>query len=153
MTERELLEAVFPAQPITDAILDEPTSGIENHDRGALVRPWLVGRTWRDLDAAFVEAFHELLIYAGPATFATLLPAYLAFLAEHDRFSDALYVVGNQLTRKDDAVSQRTFGARVAALTAEQRAVVQRLIARLSLRPAMERALRPVVASWSGEPS
>jgi hypothetical protein len=112
------------------------------------VRPRLVGRTWGELDASFVEDFHELLIYAGPSTFAALLPAYLAFLAEHDRFSDALYVVGNQLTRKDDAVSQRTFDARAAALTAEQRAVVQRLIDQLSARPAMERALRPAVSSW-----
>jgi hypothetical protein len=139
---------VFPANVIQSQLLDEPSSGWRNYDRAGEMRPRLVGRTWRELDAQFVEDFHEALIFAGRETFGLMLPAYLDFLLKLTGFSHALYVVAGQLTRKDDPVDQRIFDARVSALTAPQRELVARIVRALAARPAMERALASAVVTW-----
>ena len=130
-------------------MLDEPSNGWANYDRAQEMLPRVVGRSWRELDTQFVDAFHEAPIFAGGRTFGLMLPAYLAFLLELDGFSHALYVVAGQLTRKDDPVDQRIFDARVEVMTAEQRTVVRRIVEHLAGRPAMERAMRPAVATWN----
>ena len=142
------LRDVFPPTPITDELVDEPSNGWANYDRGADMRPRLVGRTWQELDAKFVEDFHEALIFAGRETFGRMLPAYLDFLLKLEGFSHATYVVGNQLTRKADAVDQRIFDARVAALAPAQRDLVRNIVSHLAARPAMERAMTDALATW-----
>ena len=107
-----------------------------------------ISRSVTDLDAKFVEDFHEALIFAGRETFGRMLPAYLDFLLKLEGFSHALYVVGNQLTRKADAVDQRIFDARVDALTPSQRELVREIVSHLAARPAMERAMTDAVATW-----
>lgn len=64
-------------------------------------------------------------------------------------FSHALYVVANQLTRKDDAVDRRIFDARIEALTPVQRDLVRDMVMHLAARPAMERAMASAAATWS----
>ena len=147
------LREVFPAASLTSEVLDEPSNGWNNYDRAGEMRPRLVGRTWRDLDAKFVEDFHEALIFAGRETFGRMLPAYLDFLLKLEGFSHTLYVVAGQLTRKNDPVDQRIFDARVEALTPAQRELVGRIISHLAARPAMERAMTSAVSTWSKEPS
>lgn len=142
------LRTTFPATPITSELADEPSNGWANYDGAAAMRPRLVGRTWHDLDDKFVEDFHEALIFAGRETFGRMLPAYLDHLLKLEGFSHVLYVVANQLTRKDDAVDQRIFDARVESLTPAQRGLVRDIVGHLATRPVMERAMASALATW-----
>lgn len=142
------LRSTFLPSPISSELVDEPSNGWANYDRAPEMRPRLVDRTWHELDAAFVEDFHEALIFAGRETFGRMLPAYLEFLLKLEGFSHAMYVVANQLTRKDDPVDQRIFDGRVEALSPPQRALVRDIVSHLASRPAMERAMTSAVASW-----
>jgi len=127
--------------PISDGDLDEPSNGWMNYEDAPEMRRRIVGRTWHDLDAKFVDEFHEALIFAGPKTFALMLPAYLDFLLKLNGFSHALYVVAGQLTRQHDPVNRSIFDARIAAFTDEQRNLLRDIVSHLATRPAMERAM------------
>lgn len=146
---RAALIETFPARPLVRELLQEPSSRWQNYDRGDAAVVQLEGRVWTALDRSFIEAFPELLIFAGNECFGAVLPAYLVYLLELDGYGEPLYAIANQLTRKDDdPVDQRIFDARVAAMSERQRAIVTKIVEHLAGRPSMTSVMTPVLATW-----
>jgi hypothetical protein len=86
------------------------------------------GKTWPDLEPAFLEHHHDALVFFGPSSIADYLPAYLAALLRRDRELSALpsFLLG-VLRRSDDA---DRFGERFARLSSAQRlAIAHALVA------------------------
>lgn len=149
---RAALIAAFPPRPITLGMIDEPTSRWWNSDDGDAMKPWLEGRCWTELGKSFIEAFPEVMIYAGTETYGAVLPAYLGYLIDFEGFNHVPFVVAHQLTRQDDAVDQRIFDARIAPLTPEQRALVTQAIELLTTRPPMEDVMKLALKTWQSLP-
>jgi hypothetical protein len=94
------------------------------------------GRTWGDLDGAFVEAHFMALGWMTPSLFAALLPAYLLALVEGQSQNELPDFVLSQLTRREG--HEAAYDARVAQLTEQQRAAVAAVLETL-----------PATSRWS----
>lgn len=149
---RAALIAAFPPRPITREMIEEPTSRWWNSEDGDAMKPRLEGRRWTELDKAFIESFPAVMRYAGTETYAAVLPAYLAYLLDFEGYNEVPFVVAGQLSRKDDAVDQRIFDARIAPLSAEQRALVTQVIQLLTTRPPMEEVMKVALKTWQSLP-
>jgi len=134
-------------------MLEEASGRWWNYKAADALRSHVEGRVWTDLDAPFVEAHASALISAGTATYVALLPAYLVYLLEHDAYNEVPFFVAGELTRTDDPVDERIFAARLAALGAEQRSIVRKVIELLTMRAPMERAMRAALATWRNLPN
>ena len=141
------LNALFPPRPITRAMLEEPTAGWEDYKGGDLVQQ-LEGRSWDELEPAFIEQHHSALRYTGPEAFGALLPAYLRHLLQHRAFNDIPFVVAGELQRYGNPVNVGVFDARIERLTAAQRAVVKRIVAFLTTREPMQAAMSATFESY-----
>jgi hypothetical protein len=108
------LRAAFPAAPIR----------FEGTFRGGLdgevYREYVEGKTWEELDRAFVLPYCSVLSFLDPRHLAAVLPVYLRSLVEEGARSpvpDTMLLVLNRRSR-------RRFEELVHALTPPQRAVV-----------------------------
>ena len=144
---RAALKESFPSQPITRTMLEERSAGWEDYKAGDLVQQ-LEGRSWAELEPAFIELHHSALRYAGHQAFGALLPAYLRHLLDHPAFNDIPFVVAAELKRYGDPTMVRIFDARIERLTAAQRAVVKRIIEFLTTREPMQAAMSAAFESY-----
>ncbi len=108
------LRAAFPAQPIR---FEDPFSGgLE----GGTYREYVEGKTWEELDRAYVLPHCDVLSFLDPRQLAAVLPVYLRSLVEDGtRLSvpDTMLLVLNRKSRK-------RFEELAGALTPAQRAAV-----------------------------
>lgn len=141
-----LVEA-FPARPLTRELLTEPAAAWEDYREGDIVQE-LAGKTWLELDHAFLDRHHSALRYAGPAGFAALLPAYLRRLVEQPAFNEMPFVVAGELKRYGDPTIEKIFDERIARLDSKQRATVKRVIESLTTRAPMEAAMAVAFESY-----
>ncbi len=108
------IRAAFPAQPIR---FDRALAG--GLDGGAY-RRHVDGKSWEELDRAYVLARSDALSFLDPDHLAAVLPVYLRSLVEDGTRTpvpDTLLLV---LNRKSEQAFEEVFGA----LSSAQRAVV-----------------------------
>lgn len=129
------------------SLLIEPSAAWEDYRDGDLVEE-LAGRSWLELDHAFLDRHHSALRYAGPTGFAALLPAYLRRLVEEPAFNEIPFVVAGELKRYGDATIEKIFDERIARLEPNQREVVKRVLAYLTTREPMETAMSAAFDSY-----
>jgi hypothetical protein len=120
------LRTAFPAKPIQ--------SEEAFRDRGATyadAQPYmkhLEGKTWEELDRAYLVMRHDALSFLGPRYIAAVLPVYLRSLVEEGAGSPAVYTLLHLLTKrgpqKKQGNSRTRFAALVGALTPEQCAAI-----------------------------
>jgi hypothetical protein len=123
--ELETLERAFPPQPVDPGAAFAEWGG--THVDAEAFREGVRGKRWTELEPAFLERHHDALVFLGPASIATYLPAYLAALVRRDPALSALpgFLLG-VLTRGRDG---ERFDARFSELTSEQRRAVARVLA------------------------
>ena len=150
---RAAMIAAFPPRPITKVMINEPSGRWWNYEKRNELEPELAGRMWTELDGQFIETHATALCCAGDETFGALLPAYLAYLLEHDAYNEVPFHVARQLTFDgDDPVDTRIFQARIALLGSEQRVVIARVMEQLSMRPPMESVMTAALETWKNLP-
>ena len=107
------------------------------------------GHAWNELSQEVVEAHDAALGYMNPDAFIAVLPAYL--LALEDTEKELPVFVLDELTRKDDF--RDAFDARLARMTTQQRAVIGRVLERLSSNKRFAEHYGPrlaaAITSWS----
>src|SRR5215475_202164 len=140
MTEKleNALASAFPPVAIDRAMIDEPTAIWDVYEDYADLAAF-EGKTWRELVPQLLFKHSALLLWAGDAFWRALLPGYLWYLL-HERtlFNDLPWQVAGELTRREDPGARLRFDRRIAALSAEQRAVIRDAVARLATRRPME---------------
>ncbi|HET9627517.1 MAG TPA: DUF6714 family protein [Kofleriaceae bacterium] len=119
------LAQAFPPHPL------EPTTAFREwggtYTDAERFRQGVRGRSWPELDAAFLERHHDALVFLGPSSIADYLPAYLATLLRRDRELSALpSFLWGVLTR---GASAERFDERFAQLTTAQRAAIATALA------------------------
>jgi hypothetical protein len=123
--EIEVLNREFPKHSIdpTDTFAEWGGTYVD----GSAFRTGVAGRTWAELDAEFLERYHDALVFLGPSSIPEYLPAYLAKVVQRDRALSALpsFLLA-VLTRGDDG---ERFAARFSGLTSEQVRAVARVLA------------------------
>ncbi|HEY4239046.1 MAG TPA: hypothetical protein VGM88_04495 [Kofleriaceae bacterium] len=82
------------------------------------------GKTWDELDAAYVVRRNDALGFLSIRQLVQLLPVYLRSVIDGGVMSPALDAVLVKLARPTNATSRHRFEALVAALSAPQRAVI-----------------------------
>lgn len=132
----ELLAAIaeaFPAAPLGQDTFEDSLGMWGGYLDAVAFESGALGRTWQELEPSFLEFHHDVMAYAGPETFAAVLPAYLAALVRKDEVSSGLpqFLLG-ALIRDERPRRQAIFDARMARLTERQRAVVARVLDALS---------------------
>ena len=120
------LIATFPPMPIEPAIFASPRWSWNEYHRAKQFQASTVGRSWSTLIPELVEIHEFAPGHMDPVVFATFIPAYLAF---HLR-GEMLEQTPLQLTRLPGEEVQ--FDARVAYLSAAQRAVIARVLEALA---------------------
>lgn len=151
---RSALIESFPARSIERTDLEAPSERWGNYDEAEAWRADVLGKSWPELTAAVLERHHGALRYAGNATFALLLPAYLLYLVEHRAFNEVPFTVAGELKRYGDRVNLRIFDDRVAQLTADQRSVIRDVVSSLTSREPMEAVMTAAFESyWKHLPS
>jgi hypothetical protein len=145
----DALASAFPPVPIDRALIDEPTAIWDVYeDYADLVT--FEGKTWRDLPAELLCRHSALPLWAGDALWRTVLPAYLWYLLhERERFNDLPFQLAGELTRSDDPAARLKFDRRIAALSAEQRAVVRDVVSLLATIRPMEEPMSRALATWN----
>lgn len=151
MTEKleDALASAFPPVTIDRAMLDEPTAIWDVYeDRGDLVA--LEGKTWRELAPELLYRHSALPLWAGDALWRAILPGYLRYLLrERTRFNDLPFQLAGELTRSDDPGARVKFDRRIAAFSAEQRAVIRDVVAVLAKVRPMEEPMSRALATWN----
>lgn len=124
-SEIKNLTKTFPPHPIDPVAAFGEWGG--TYTDAEKFRQGVRGRSWTELETAFLERNHDALVFFGPASIADYLPAYLAALLRRDRELSALpsFLFG-VLTRGKDT---ERFDARFARLTAAQLAAIARALA------------------------
>jgi hypothetical protein len=86
--EIEILNREFPRYPIdpTDTFAEWGGTYVD----ASAFRIGVSGRTWTELDAAFLERYHDALVFLGPSSIPEYLPAYLAKFVQRNRALSAL---------------------------------------------------------------
>ncbi len=117
---RALIHAAFPPRPLdfTHAL----TGSLDGGEYVAHVH----GKTWLELDRAFMRRRPDPLSFLDPARIAAVLPVYLEILVD-DRNAETLvpYTLIPLLTR---ARSKRRFDAILALLDQDQRRAVKAVL-------------------------
>ena len=145
----EALTTAFPPVTIDRATIDEPTANWDVYEDYADLATF-EGKTWRELPAKLLYKHSALLLWAGDAFWRAILPSYLWYLLrERTLFNDLPWQVAGQLTRKDDPAARLKFDRRIAALSAEQRAVIRDVIALLATVKPMEEPMSHALATWN----
>jgi hypothetical protein len=125
-SEIRVLTDAFPPELIDSA--DAFAEWGRTHTDGDEFRRGAAGKRWTELSPAFLEWHHDALVFFGPSSIATYLPAYLMSLLRRDRELSAMpsFLFG-VMRRADDP---ERFDARFAQLTvAQRRAVTNTLLA------------------------
>lgn len=147
---RSALVAAFPATALDRAAIGVATSqwdGYEERDALSL----LEDKTWVELAPADIERHAALLVYASPALYRAVLPAYLLRIAEQAYATSLPFGVLGQLVRKGGAFEQAIFDERVGPMTAKQRRVVLAGISMVAEQELLREAATQALSSWNGE--
>jgi hypothetical protein len=142
------LRVAFPELAITRTFIDEPSSRWANYEDADTMLRRLEGCTWTELTPSFVEDYPDAMRTAGAQTFCALLPAYLAYLLEFERFNEVPFHVARQLTHHGETTDREIFEERVALLTPVQRRVVASILSELATHPVMGDAISATLATW-----
>jgi hypothetical protein len=122
----EQLEAAFPAEPIRSAGAFVPWGA--TYPDAAPYMQQLDGKTWRELDRAYLARRSDALGFLGTPHLVTVLPVYLRSLVEDGVWSPAAGMLMVVLTKAgpgtDAGLGTARFDELVAALTDAQRAMV-----------------------------
>ena len=122
----EQLRAAFPAKPIQaeDAFRERGATYLD-------AQPYMKqieGKTWEELDRAYLVMRHDALSFLGTRHIVAVLPVYLRSLVEEGSRSHATYTLLHLLTKrgpkKKPGISRLRFEALIGALTPAQRAVI-----------------------------
>lgn len=127
------IEKAFPGEPLGEDVFEDSLGMWDGYLDATAFESGVAGRTWQELDPRFLEFHHDVMAYAGPATFAAALPAYLAAFVRMDEELDMLpqFLMG-ALIRDDGPQRQEIFDARTARLTEGQRTVIAHILSELS---------------------
>ena len=121
----EQLRAAFPAEPIQaeGAFRD---GGIYPDAEPYMKQ--IEGKTWEDLDGAYLVMRHDALSFLSTRHIVAVLPVYLRSLVEEGGWSHAAYTLLHLLTRRGPngkpGNSRTRFAALVGVLTPAQCAVI-----------------------------
>lgn len=145
----DALTSAFPQVTINRAMIDEPTAIWDVYEDYADLAAF-EGKTWRELTPELLYKHSALLLWAGDTCWRAVLPGYLWYLL-HERtlFNDLPWQVAGELTRRDDPAARLKFDRRIAALSAEQRAVIRDVVAFLSTIRPMEQPMSLALATWN----
>lgn len=144
----ELIEAFHP-RPLSPDILGEATGMWDTYIRPKAFEAGCRGLSWNRLHPAFVEIHYGALTWMGLDAFAAFVPAYLASLLRGDTQTPLPAMVLPQLTREEGF--EETFDARVAHLTAKQRAAILHVLEALTQSDRYDQYRRQIdaaLASW-----
>src|SRR5512140_1567980 len=135
------LTFAFPPVMIDRAMIDEPTAIWDVYEDYADLAAF-ESKTWRELAPELLYKHSALLLWAGDAFWRATLPGYLWYLL-HERtlFNDLPWQLAGELTRSDDPAARLKFDRRIAALSAEQRAVIRDVVALLATMRPMEQPM------------
>jgi hypothetical protein len=122
----EQLRAAFPAKPIqSEGAFQERGAGFLD---AATYKQQIEGKTWEELDPAYLVMHHDALSVLGTRHLVAVLPVYLRSLVEEGVESLAAYALLHALTRrgpkKKPGTSRSRFDELVDALTPAQRVVI-----------------------------
>lgn len=129
---RAALVKAFPPQTITKDIMKDCQGAWEEYDNVLQFESSVLNGSWQSLDKEFLELHENALIYLGDTAFRALLPAYLAYLIDHDDYGGIQYSVATVLTWKDDPLQLKTFKRRIKELTDSQRTVIKNILTYLA---------------------
>jgi hypothetical protein len=131
---KQQIAAAFPMTKLSASSYADPHGMWRTYPDCDAFEAGTDGRTWADLDGAFVEEHFMALPWMKPAAFASLLPAYLTALVDGKSQNELPDLLLRQLTRREGREAE--FDARIAKLDANQRAAVTSVLTDL---PATER--------------
>lgn len=120
------LRNVFPAQPLTSALLADATGLWDSYGEAASFEARLKGQSWEMLGKSFTESHFAALRYMPPVAFAAFVPAYLETLLEGETENEFSPLVLSQLTRKE--MWKEKFDSRVSQLSELQRETIARVL-------------------------
>jgi hypothetical protein len=145
----DALTSAFPLVTIDRAMIDEPTAIWDVYEDYTDLAAF-EGKTWRNLAPELLFKHSALLLWAGDAFWRAILPGYLWYLLhEQTLFNDLPWQVAGELTRSEDPGTCVKFDRRIAAFSAEQRAVIRDVIARLATMRPMEEPMSRALETWS----
>jgi hypothetical protein len=150
---REQLYAAFPAEPI------DPTGAFAEWGRtypdAAPYRTQLEGKTWTQLDRAYIVRRSDALGFLGTRHLVAVLPVYLSAMVEDGAGSPATEMLTLLLAKpvpgEDSGLGHVRFDALVEAMTGAQKSVVARALdafARQDPDGSLGRAARAALDSY-----
>ena len=115
----EALRAAFPAERISGGAAFAQWGG--SYPDAAAYRNAIDGKTWEDLDRAYIIKRDDALGFLSTRELVQLLPVYLRSVMEEALMSPALEAVLVKLTRPKSVTTQARYDALLASLSSAQR--------------------------------
>ena len=145
------LRAAFPNEPIAaaDAFTPWGATYLDAEPYAA----HLDGKTWEQLDRAYLAQRWDALGFLGTRQLAAVLPAYLLEMLEHP-YTNLPGMVASVLTapsKERKGLGKQRFAALLEALAAPQRAVIASALRQFAREHSDEDAVRIALeSSWDG---
>jgi hypothetical protein len=122
----DLLRSAFPTEPIRGVAAFAAWGG--SYPDAAAYAQAIDGKTWEQLDRAYIVRRHDALGFLSTHELVQILPVYLLSLADEGVMSPALEAVLVKLAPPAREPAKSRFVALVKTLTAQQRAAVVRTL-------------------------
>ena len=115
----EALRSAFPPEPIDGSAAFAQWGG--SYPDAAAYRNAIDGKTWQQVDRAYIIKRDDALGFLSTRELVQLLPVYLRSVMEEGLMSPALEAVLVKLTRPKSGATQARYEALLAAISPAQR--------------------------------